>query len=563
MDLQFWNEVVQWAEKLPPFLEHVVHPHVHVTVAPESVVRHRDVEAATRDGTILRMDVYQPKDDPAPRPVILSAHPYGKDNLPYRKAGLWLVSPQYRLFRLPEPVAFSQFTGWEAPDPVRWVEAGYVVVNLDLRGAGKSDGLWSPFTIQEGEDVADVIAWIACQPWCTGAVGMLGVSYLAISQYQAAALNPPALKAICPWEGFTDLYRDFARPGGILETGFLRLWSAINARMSRTEVDLFALTGGNEFDGAAYLGFRANLEAIRVPMLVCGSFSDHCLHSRGSLEAFRRVGSEQKWLWNHRGGKWSRFYSEEAFADQLAFFDFYLKRIANDWQERPPVRLCTADGEAPGVERVEYHASFPPDGTRYVPFFLSEEGQLQCSRASDSATLTWKSANPSIRWSMVCDYSIVVTGPMELVLELAVDADDLDLFVAVGKWRDGERVGYEGSYGFSHDFITHGMLRLSQREVDAAASRDGSPVLKHQCSQPVVPGEWMQLRIPLLPSSTRFHPGEVLGVELHRRWFFPHQPVTGQFPASYEDRSRPCDVTIRTGASSGASSGSRLLLPLR
>src|SRR5260221_785608 len=58
-----------------------------------------------------------------------------------------------------------------------------------------------------------------------GAVGLLGVSYLAISQWKAAALQPPGLKAICPWEGFTDAYRDLARPGGIREDGFTRLWS--------------------------------------------------------------------------------------------------------------------------------------------------------------------------------------------------------------------------------------------------------------------------------------------------------------------------------------------------
>lgn len=559
MDSKFWNEVVRWSENLPKFLEHYVHPHVHVTSAPDSVVRHRDIEVTTRDGTILRMDVYRPNDDGSPRPVILSAHPYGKDNLPFRKAGLWFVSPQYRMFRLPEPIAFSEFTGWEAPDPVRWVEAGYVVVNLDLRGAGKSDGLWNPFTVQEGEDVADVISWISAQSWCTGDVGMLGVSYLAISQYQTAALNPPALKAICPWEGFTDVYRDFARPGGILENGFLKLWSGINARMSRTEVDFFALTTDHELDDEAYDLLRANIEAIRVPMLVCGSFSDHCLHSRGSIEAYRRVGSDQKWLWNHRGGKWSRFYSDEAFSDQLAFFDFYLKKISNGWCERPSVRLSTADGEAPGVERIEYHASFPPDGTRFVPLFLSENGELTQSESDSSAELIWPSSDPLIRWSMVCDHSVTFTGPMELLLELVVDVDDLDLFVAVGKWRDGKRVGYEGSYGFSDDYITHGMLRLSQREVDLALSSHGSPVLKHQCFSPVVPGEKMQIRVPLLPSSTHFHPGEVLGLELHRRWFFSRQPVTGQFPASYEHRNVPCDVAIMIGGTSG----SRLVVPQR
>lgn len=547
MDRSFWNEVVRWAEQLPAFLEHAVHPHVHVHEAPESVVRHRNLEATTRDGTILRMDAYRPKDDPAPRPVILSAHPYGKDNLPQRKGNVWLVSPQYRLFRLPEPITCSSYTGWEAPDPVRWVEAGYVVVNLDLRGAGQSDGLWNPFTVQEGEDVADVIAWVAEQPWCDGNVGMLGVSYLAISQYQAAALNPPALKAICPWEGFSDLYRDFARPGGILETGFLKLWSAINARMSRSNVDLFALSSEHHLDDEAYASRRPNLEAIRVPMLVCGSFSDHCLHSRGSLEAFRRAGSPQKWLWTHRGGKWSRFYSDEAFADQLAFFNHFLKGEANGWEARPPVRLCTADGAAPGAERVELIASFPPADGQPARFWLGSAGTLTDQPLAAPTALIWPQQQESLRWLLPLEQPITLCGPMELQLELEVDSDDLDLFVGVGKWRGDERVGYEGSYGFANDFITHGLLRLSQREIDPARSAPAAPVLRHQNVLPIPKGERLQVRIPLLPSSTGFHRGESLGIELHRRWFFPRQPITGQFPASYEATPHRGQVVIHLG----------------
>lgn len=545
------KELLRWAQKLPAFLKHVVHPNVAVTCAPDWVIRQRDLEAPTRDGTVLRLDVYGPRDDNSPKPVILSAHPYGKDNLPKRKAGLWLVSPQYRLFRLPEPIRFSEFTGWEAPDPVRWVEAGYRVVNLDLRGAGRSDGLWNPFTVQEGEDVADAIAWIAQQPWCDGNVGMLGVSYLAISQYQAAALNPSQLKAICPWEGFTDFYRDFARPGGILETGFLKLWSAINARISRSDVDLFALTGEHHLDDGAYASRRPALESIRVPMLVCGSFSDHCLHSRGSFEAFSRAGSPQKWLWTHRGGKWSTFYSEEAFAAQRSFFDHFLKGVANGWEQQPAVRLCLVDGEAPGRHRIEHLDAFPPAAAELRRLNLTQSGGLSAAAAPSETSIVWRPKDPPLRWMLQLERCTDLIGAMEL--ELAVDADDdLDLFVGLGKWRGGQRVGYEGSYGFDNDYLTHGMLRLSQREVDPSRSVPGAPVLHHQCSLPIRSGELMRLRIPLLPTATRLHPCESLGLELHHRWFFPHQPVTGQFPASYEHRDQAATLTIHLGGAEGS-----------
>jgi putative CocE/NonD family hydrolase len=133
--------------------------------------------------------------------VLLLAHPYSKDNLPRRGRTGYRVSVQYRMLRQPARVRFSSLTGWEAPDPAWWAAQGYAVVNCDLRGAGTSEGTCAIWSGQESEDIYDLIEWAAAQPWSTGAIGMLGVSYLAISQWEAAALRPPSLKAICPWEG--------------------------------------------------------------------------------------------------------------------------------------------------------------------------------------------------------------------------------------------------------------------------------------------------------------------------------------------------------------------------
>jgi uncharacterized protein len=184
----------------------------------------RDVPVAVRDGTTLRVNVVRPAGD-GRFPVLMSAHPYGKDNLPRRRGRGWSVTFQFRALRQTAPLRFSSLTGWATPDPAWWAAQGYAVVNCDLRGAGTSDGEASFFSGQEGEDVHDLVTWAAAQPWSTGDVGMLGVSYLAISQWEAAAQQPPGLKAICPWEGFTDAYRDLLFPGGIREDGFVRLWT--------------------------------------------------------------------------------------------------------------------------------------------------------------------------------------------------------------------------------------------------------------------------------------------------------------------------------------------------
>lgn len=121
-------------------LRGIASPPVTVTEPADDIVIDRDAEIATRDGTILRANVFRPPGDRA-CPVVLCAHPYGKDDLPRRRGKRWTFSRQYHILRQPDPVSFSALTGWEAPDPAWWVAKGFAVVNTDLRGCGRSDGI--------------------------------------------------------------------------------------------------------------------------------------------------------------------------------------------------------------------------------------------------------------------------------------------------------------------------------------------------------------------------------------------------------------------------------------
>src|SRR5215213_3523336 len=187
---------------------------VPVTVsepAEGTVVVLRDQPVVTRDGTILRVNVHLPPGSGS-FPTVLCAHPYGKDRVPVRtRRGGYRVPFQYRALRQTDRLSYSNLTTWEAPDPAWWTARGYAVVNCDLRGAGTSDGVGALMSMQEGEDVADLVEWAAEQQWSSGSVGLLGVSYLAIAQWHGAAQRPPSLKAIVPWEGFVDPYRALLR----------------------------------------------------------------------------------------------------------------------------------------------------------------------------------------------------------------------------------------------------------------------------------------------------------------------------------------------------------------
>jgi predicted acyl esterase len=390
-------------------------PHVTISDPPSGVIVDRDVPIVVRDGTTLRANVFRPASGD-PVPVVMCAHPYGKDALPTRRLGRYQPPPQYRIFRQPDPIEFSAWTGWEAPDPAFWVPQGFAVVNLDLRGFGTSDGTGELLSDQQGEDEHDVIEWVAAQPWCTGRVGLLGVSYLAISQYRAAATRPPHLTAICPWEGFTDFYRDFACPGDVREDGFLAMWSRMTLKGGRVEQDPLAEQRARPLIDDWWRSRDPILERNEVPMLVCGSFSDHLLHTRGSFEAFRRTGSRRKWLWTHRGGKWSTFYAEEARAVQVRVFDHFLRDADNGWDAEPPVRIAVHDG-GPQPVAIHHATDWPPPDVTWTDLHLQPGGTLAETPPAVPGEASWANADGATRFSWRAPRTLKLIGP--LVLDLA------------------------------------------------------------------------------------------------------------------------------------------------
>jgi uncharacterized protein len=86
---------------------------------------------------------------------------------------------------------------------------GYATVRVDMRGTGESDGLiQDEYTKQEEDDALEVVAWLAEQTWCTGSVGMWGISWGGFNALQVAARRPPALKAIMTLCASDDRYAD-------------------------------------------------------------------------------------------------------------------------------------------------------------------------------------------------------------------------------------------------------------------------------------------------------------------------------------------------------------------
>ena len=120
--------------------------------------------------------------------------------------------------------------GTAASDHVQmsyFAEHGHAGVRVDIRGTGESDGvLLDEYTPQEQADCLEVIAWIANQPWCSGAVGMMGYSWSGFNCLQVAARRPPALKAIASCYASDDRYADDVHyRGGLVVPMDMLHWS--------------------------------------------------------------------------------------------------------------------------------------------------------------------------------------------------------------------------------------------------------------------------------------------------------------------------------------------------
>jgi len=162
----------------------------------------QNTDVPMRDGAILRANVYRPNAD-GRFPVLMTFGPYGKD-VPLRE---FMLEAWDRLnTTYPEILAASscKHLVFERPDPEMWVPDGYVVINVDSRGAGKSPGRLDPNSPAEFRDFYDAIEWAGTQPWSSGKVGLLGISYYAAGQWFVAAMRPPHLAAILPWQGTYD-----------------------------------------------------------------------------------------------------------------------------------------------------------------------------------------------------------------------------------------------------------------------------------------------------------------------------------------------------------------------
>ena len=564
-----------------------------------------DVPIKMGDGLVLRADVFLPQTE-GRFPALLSYGPYGK-GLAFQQG--YKTAWDLMCRDNPDAVAGSsnRYANWEVVDPEKWVPDGYAVIRVDSRGAGRSPGFLCHNNARETQDIHDCIEWAALQPWCTGKVGMNGISYYASNQWRAAATQPPHLAAICVWEGWADAYRDGNRHGGIICV-FRKNWqemqvktvqhgvgdrgarSAItgdtvcgpetltDAELAANREDMWHELLSREMDDPYYQERTADLDKVTVPVLTAANWGGQGLHTRGNFEGFMRAASTQKWLEVHGGSHWAPFYTDYGVNLQKKFFGHFLKGENTGWDRQPEVLLQVRHVPENGRERfVERHEhEWPLARTRWAQLYLDPSNMLlSITPPAQDAAVTYDASGDGVTFSTPpLTEDTEITGPSALRLSLSSSTTDADLFVVLRVFDpDSTEVVFQGALD-PHTPIAQGWLRASHRKTDPARSLPYRPWHTHDEKQPLKPGAVVPVDVEIWPTCIVVPQGYRIALTIRGKDYVwdgaattlsnMKNPMRGCGPFEHDDPTdRPPEifsgkVTLHTGPSRPAI----LLLPV-
>ena len=493
-----------------------------------------DAPVEMDDGVVLRADVFRPVVE-GKYPVILSYGPYAK-GLSFQEGykGNWA-----RLTKAaPEVLTGSsnKYQNWELVDPEKWVPDGYAIVRVDSRGAGRSPGfldVWSP---RETRDLYHCIEWAGTRSWSNGKVGINGISYYAMNQWNVGALKPPHLAALCIWEGSSDYYRELCRHGGIL-SDFFRSWHprqvgsvqyGVGSRGAKSVVTGEPVAGPDtlppselakncaDSPGEAkrrrllddyHTARTAAFEEIEAPLLSAANWGGMGLHTRGNFEGFVQAGSKQKWLEAHGDTHFTHFYSNYGETLQKRFFGHFLKGEDTGWDKQPRVSLNVRQPHETFVLRAENE--WPLARTQWTKYFLQPDGLALSSQApAATAKLDYDTSGEGLTFRMPpLVESLEITGPVAAKLWLSSPTRDADIFLALRLFDpDGKEITFIGSND-PRVPVGLGWLRASQRKCDAQRALPYRPWHTHDEEWPLTPGEPVELDVEIWPTSIVVPPG--------------------------------------------------------
>jgi hypothetical protein len=504
-----------------------------------------DVGIPMEDGTRLSADVYRPGKS-GKYPAIVQISAYNKE---LHSAGM--------------PSGTN-----EVGSPPVITDRGYVQVLASRRGMGRSGGVSGKFCDeQELADHEEAIAWASAQPWCDGRVCLFGTSYYGMIQPMVAVRKPPALKAMFAHEVCTDLFRHLVNYGGSVNNRFLALWLGANFKDGdfTRKVEPWQRALGSQIANrpwlwdavvhpridAIYEGFMTkrpsremrafyaelisdsksretmtmppgvfrDLEKIEIPFVAVHNQAQWNLHQFGAFDLFARAGTreDRKYL----------IVSEREYElpvlswqlEALAFFDHVVKGCDNGYGAQERVRYWVD-----GAGRYEGASRFPPKQARRTRLYLSGEVAGEGSLTTDAP------AEGQSRWTAVPLSAPMPEGMDEVMpqklcftlpfareatlagpvtLGLSFSCNEIDSYVVAALSR-------LDTAGKRH-LLSLGALRPARRHVDPELSTAYEVAIDSGPVEALVPGVPVELRFSLVPTATRFLPGEKLLLEIGSR----------------------------------------------
>ncbi len=527
-----------------------------VTSLPERVSEYENVWITVSDGVRLAARIWRPvSSDAEPVPAVLEAIPYRKRDLTARR----------------DSIHHPYMAGH-----------GYACIRLDLRGSGESEGvLVDEYTEQEHRDIEDVLAWVAEQPWCTGRIGMMGISWGGFNALQVAARRPPSLRAVV-LSCFSDnrYADDMHYMGGCLLSDNLS-WASTMFAYATCPPDP-ALVGERwremwlqrlEASGpcvAEWLRHQRRDEywrrgsvsedyaAVQVPVLASSGWADG--YSNAVFRVLANLDVPRKGLI----GPWSHTYPHLGepgpavgfLQEVVRWWDHWLKGVDNDVMDEPMLRTwmqeyvppSTAYEERPGRWVGEPAWPSPHIGHCEYPLarhlighpgeeVVSEELTVESPLSVGQFAGKWCSYNapPDLPYdqreedggSLVFDTDVI----SERIEILGAPAVHLDLAVSEPVAMVAARLSDVAPHGQATR-VTYGLLNLTHRDSDDAP-------------QPLVPGRRYRVTVQLNGVAQAFSPGHRIRLSLSTSYW----PLAWPPPA-------PVQLSVYTGTST-------LVLPVR
>ncbi len=504
------------------------------------------------DGVRLSARIWLPEDAEAdPVPAIL-------EYIPYRKR--------------------DGTRGWDDPRHAYWAGHGYASIRLDIRGTGESEGLITDeYTQQEQDDAVEAIAWIAAQPWCTGAVGMTGISWGGFNSLQVAARRPPALKAIITHCSTDDRYADDVHfmGGCLLSDGFF--WGsgfhiisskqpdpaivgdgwreAWQARLENAEPALTSIWMRHQRRDAYWKDGSVceNYDDITCAVYAVGGWNDG--YSNAVPRMLANLTCPRKGL----VGPWGHKHPQDAIPapsigflqDSLRWWDHWLKDQDTGIMDEPMYRVWMGEPAKPEASQAAVpgrwvtEPAWPSPNINTKTFALNADGLAE--EAGDETVLEHCSPQTvGVTAGVWCPYGLGGSSPdlpidqreddaRSLCFDGAPLADAVEIMgapvvrlkLAIDRPRGFVAVRLNDMHPDGQvQRITFGLLNLSHRK-------------SHEFPEPMTPGAFEEVAVQLNDIGHVFRPGHKIRVAISTTYW----PMVWPSP-------EPVTLSLATGASS-------------